>query len=140
MLGLDDDGKLQTLVERPGIGAVTWSLAGRRDAGDAAVFSFELPPCPINRLALDLPLGPSRRWSTAASWWIPHPAGEELRRWEIELGGHNRFHLRIVPAGAAEQQRRLALVRQSMVYDLSLRGVEVSAQLKLRPTTSRCGK
>ena len=60
-----------------------------------------------------------------------HPAGEELRRWEIELGGHNRCRLRIVPAGVAEQQRRLALARQSLIYDLSLRGVEVSVQLKL---------
>ncbi len=107
-----------------------WSLRGRRDGSDAATFSFELPPCPINRLALDLPLT-----------MVPlvdrgilvdsHPAGEELRRWEIELGGHNRCRLRIVPAGVAEQQRRLALARQSLIYDLSLRGAEVSVQLKL---------
>ena len=117
-------------MERSGRLRFTWSLAGRRDAAEAVVFSFELPPCPINRLALELPLGltPSLDRGLLVN---SGPAGEELRRWEFELGGHNRFHLRILQSGAAGQPRRLALVRQSMVYDLSLRGVEVSAQLNL---------
>ncbi len=54
-----------------------------------------------------------------------------MRRWEIELGGHNRFHLRIASADAVGRAKRLAVARQSMVYDVSLRGVEISAQLKL---------
>jgi hypothetical protein len=129
-LGPGYRGDLQTLVEHSGRLRFTWSLAGRRDSAEAVVFAFELPPCPINRLALELPLGltPSLDRGLLVT---SGPAGEELRRWEFELGGHDRFHLRILQSGAAGQPRRLALVRQSMVYDLSLRGVEVSAQLKL---------
>ena len=130
VLGSDDDGKLRMLVERPGTAAAAWSLLGRHDAGPRAVFSFALPPCPVNQLTLDLPLGlvPAVDHGIVLG---SQPAGEELRRWEIALGGHNRFHLRIAPADAAGEPRRLALAGLSMVYDLSRRGVEVSAQLKL---------
>ncbi len=130
VLGSDDDGKLRMLVERPGTAAAAWSLLGRHDAGPRAVFSFALPPCPVNQLTLDLPLGlvPAVDHGIVLG---SQPAGEELRRWEIVLGGHNRFHLRIAPADAAGEPRRLALAGLSMVYDLSRRGVEVSAQLKL---------
>ena len=137
-LGLGDEGDLQTLVERSGRLRFAWSLAGRRDAAEAVVFSFELPPCPINRFALELPLGltPSLDRGLLLN---SRPAGEELRRWEFELGGHNRFHLRILQSGAAGQPRRLALVRQSLVYDLSLRGVEVLGAVEprgLRPAVA----
>ena len=130
IFGLGDGGRLQTLVERDGPLHVTWSLGGRRDTPETVGFSFELPSCPVSRLALDLPLSLTPlvdRGLLATS----SPASGELRRWQIELGGHNRFQLRLVPAGMARQERRLALARQSVVYDLSLRGVEVSAQLNL---------
>ena len=49
-----------------------------------------------------------------------------MRRWDIELGGHNRFHLRVASSDAVGRARRLAVARQAMVYDISLRGVEIS--------------
>ena len=108
VVGLDAEGKLQTLVEHPGSLHFAWSLAGGRDAEDVLVFSFELPACSVQRLALDLPLGVTPQVDfgviTASS-----PASEKLRHWEFELGGHSRFQLRIVPASAAERPRRLAL-------------------------------
>ena len=54
------------------------------------------------------------------------------RRWRIELGGNDRFHLRLVRAGPARPRRQLALLRESRTYDCSLRGVDVSAQWKLQ--------
>jgi hypothetical protein len=130
VLGSDEGGTLRMVVERGGTAAVTWSLTGRRDEGPRAVFSFALPPCPVNELTLDLPPGlvPAVDHGIVVE---SRAAGEELRRWTIALGGHNRFHLRIAPAGAAAESRGVALARQSMVYDLSRRGMEVSAQLKL---------
>ena len=78
VLGLDDGGKLQMLVERAGQLGAAWSLRGRRDAGDATVFSFELPPCPVNRLTLDLPPGLTPLADRGLQV-DSRPAGEELR-------------------------------------------------------------
>ena len=128
-IGMDNDGKLQAVVDRGGSLSMAWSLAGRRDA-DAASFAMELPPCPVCRFSLDLPLGTTPtvdRGMVLGS----RPAGEEMRRWDIELGGHNRLRLRIASSDAVGRATRLAVARQSMVYDVSLRGVEISAQLKL---------
>ena len=128
--GLGSDGKRQLLVERPGRLQIEWTLAPRRSTSETVNFLFELPPCPINRIDLDLPpkLTPvvdHGRVSDAG------PAADGLHRWRIDLGGHWRFRLRLTPGGAAEPRTRLVMLRQSTTYDFSLRGVELSAQWKL---------
>ena len=60
------------------------------------------------------------------------PAGQEMRRWRIELGGQQRFRIRILPDGVVGRRPQLALLRESRTYDFSLRGVEISAQWKLQ--------
>ncbi len=140
VFGFGGDGKQKVRVDRSGQLEFDWSLAGRRDAADVIHFRFELPPCPATRLVLDLPedlvpvtdngivlraeeLPPERR-----------PQGElpkGFRRWQIELGGRRSFRLRVVSASASEQSPRLALVRQSVAYDFSLRGVEVLTRLNV---------
>ena len=129
-IGSDNDGKLQAVVDRGGSLGMAWSLAGRRDADATDAFALELPPSPVCRFSLDLPLGMTPTVDRGIVLGS-RPAGEEMRRWEIELGGHNRFHLRVAPSDAVGRAKRLAVARQSMVYDVSLRGVEISAQWKL---------
>ncbi len=130
-LGLAADNRLGVLTERSSRLNFDWSLAGRRDSPDTISFLFEIPVAPANQLLLDLPEGfvPTvDRGLIVGS----EPAGEDLRRWRIELGGNEHFRLRIVRADAARQRRQLALLRESRTYDCSLRGIDVSVQWKLR--------
>ena len=129
-LGLAEDGKLEVLVEREGRLQLDWSLRGRRDPAGVVRFELALPRCPINHFSLDVPEG----LTPVAEHGVVLPAGRPeagLRRWQIELGGHHRTALRLVPAEVPESYRRLILLRQSLAYDFTLYGVEVSARLQL---------
>lgn len=129
-LGTADNGKLQLLVERPGRLQFHWLLAGRRESAGRLAFPIEIPACPVSRFDLVLPakLKPvlDRGLVLGGS-----PAGEGLRGWQLELGGHRRFRLHLTEATATENDAQLALVRQSLTCDFSPQGVEVSARLKL---------
>ena len=130
-LGLGADGKLQAIVDRSGRLRFDWSLAGHRDAADILGFLFEIPRAPANELSLELPEGFTpgvRRGVVVGS----EPAGQQMRRWHIELGGNHRFLVRILPAGSSGRRPQLALLRQSTTYDFSLRGLEVSAHWRLQ--------
>jgi hypothetical protein len=147
VLGLGVDGKLQVLVERSGQLDFEWSLAGQRDGEDVLNFRFELPACPTNRLILDLP----EKLTPVADQGLVRPADsaalapggasagtamaktsstDGLRRWQIELGGHHRFRLRVLPQGATERASRSSLVRESLKYHFSPHGLDVVAELK----------
>ena len=128
-LGLAEEGKLEVLVEREGRLQLDWSLRGQRDTAGVVRFELALPRCPINHLSLDVPEG----LTPVAEHGVVLRAGRPeagLRRWQIELGGHHRTALRLVPAEIPESYRRLILLRQSLAYDFTLYGVEVSARLQ----------
>lgn len=128
-LGLGVDGRLEVLVERSGRLEFDWSLAGRRDVAGAVGFQIQLPSCPTNRLILDVPedITPVADQGIVTA---SGPAGEGFRRWHFELGGHHRIDLRMVPAGAGDQRPQSASVRESTEYHFSMRGVDVSSELK----------
>ncbi len=110
-----------------------WSKAGFRDAAGVIGFSFELLPCPANRLLLDLPEGATPTVDRGVVLKATEAAEltKGYRRWRIELGGHNCFQLRVIPNRLAEEQQRPILLRQSVVYDFSLHGAEVLTQLEV---------
>ena len=129
-LGLGADGRLAVLVQRPGPLQLTWSLRGKRDAAGSVDFALELPPCPSNRLVLDLPKGLTPlvdRGVVAAGT----AGGEGTAQWRIELGGHHRVKLRVVPSEELDPHRRLNRLRAALTYDLSVRGLDLAAQLNL---------
>ena len=130
VLGLAADGKMQLQVERSGELRFNWSLAGRRDAADIVSFSLDLPHCPSNQLILYLPDGVTLE-SESGLIVGSEPAEKGVRRWQIELGGSRRVRLRLLPAGMVSPRPPLRLLRESRVYDLSPRGVEVSAQWRV---------
>ena len=134
-LGLDAANRLQVVVDRSARLEFQWSLRGRRDASGTVDFRIELPHCPTNRLIVDLPEGMIPLSDVGIVIKGEQIADESveggLRRWTIDLGGHNRFRLQAVPAGTPKQRRQLVLLRQSTIYDFSLKGLEVSAQLNL---------
>ena len=86
---------------------------------------------PANQLSIELP---SNRVPMVDRGMVvrAEPVGEQTRRWLIELGGHHCFRLRILPANGNGQHSQLALLRESRTYDLSLRGLEASAQWRLQ--------
>ena len=129
-LGLGTDDKLQVLVERPGGLKCDWSLRGRRDQKGEISFHWELPLCPANSLVLDLPK--DRRPLLERGILIEEGSeDDEYRRWRIELGGHHRFVLRVVPAEGSQELPASIHLQQSTVYDLSLQGLEVRARLQM---------
>jgi hypothetical protein len=131
LLGFGRDGRLQVLVEQSGKFSFDWSMSGRRDAGGAMVFSCEFPACPVSVLRLDLPgnLTPASDKGVVSGG---KESVEGRRRWRIDLGGNCRFHLYIAAAGAANARPPLALLGESSVYEFSLRGIDLSAQWKIR--------
>ncbi|MCR4414962.1 MAG: hypothetical protein NUV77_21295 [Thermoguttaceae bacterium] len=154
-LSTGPDGKLAVGGVRPGPLVVTWSLRGRRGASGSIEFDIELPPCPASRLVVELPKhlgpvverlpdipakpttqpldetrGPTAPRSLAESVVVVQetavPEGNLL--WRIELGGHHRVRLRVAPIEHLDPSRLWNSVRQATVYDISLRGIDVTAQ------------
>jgi hypothetical protein len=129
-LGLSGDGKLRMLAERSGQMRFDWSLAGKHDTAGGTVFTIDLPPSPTSRMRLELPVG----LTPVVDPGIVLDAGAAdpgFHRWNIELGGRPGCRLRLAPPGGEVVHPQTVLARQSNHYDFSLRGVEVTVQLKL---------
>ncbi|MBI3838756.1 MAG: hypothetical protein HY288_12595 [Planctomycetia bacterium] len=129
VLGAVADGHVRVLVEGSKLGC-QWSLRGERTASGAVGFHIELPGCPMESLAIELPAGLDL---IADQGIVSKATGAtpEKTRWSVELGGHNRLNLRIVREGTARERRPLTLLRQSLTYEFSARGINLSAQLNL---------
>ena len=137
IVGLGVDQRLNVLVERSGTLHFDWSLSGARDVSNQLGFDLRLPACPRNRLVLELP----EAVAPAAEGGLilksePNTkkknAKTKQRRWHIELGGRNRCALRITTAPDAGVPEELPGLHESVVYDLSLRGVEIAAEFELQ--------
>jgi hypothetical protein len=129
VLGTGPDGKVRALVEGTQL-ECDWSLRGVRTSSGAVAFALELPNCPMARFTLDAPAA----FDVVADQGIVSKsaaAEPETIRWTIELGGHRRVNLKVVPENVARQRRPLTLLRQAISYKFSTRGINVLAQLKL---------
>lgn len=128
-LGQGADGQLGVLVERPGNLQLAWSLRGTRDAHGVLELPLAFPHSPSTQLIVELPetLTPlsDRGIVTQEAANV-----EQTKHWRIELGGHDRVRLRIVPTAELALRRHQTRVRQSLVYDLTSHGLELSAQLR----------
>ena len=129
LVGLGVDKGLEVLVERPGRLGFHWSLRGNRDAAGEVTFQWEVPACPSNQLVLELPVGvmPLPEHGIVVDQGA---AGEGIRRWRIELGGHHRVKIRTVPSADSDNALPSNRVRQSTEYDFSLHGVDVRTRLE----------
>ena len=131
VIGTSSDGHLQVLAERAGQMRFDWSLAGAHDSTDATVFAIQLPPCPVNRMRIDLPaeLLPAVDHGVVAEEGTIEPG---IRRWTVELGGWSACRLRLAKRGGEVQSRRGGILAdQSTAYDVSLRGLEVIVDLNI---------
>ncbi|HUY37050.1 MAG TPA: hypothetical protein VMV69_30305 [Pirellulales bacterium] len=129
-LGLSPAGTMAVLVERPGVLAAEWSLAGGRDATGATAFTLALPRVPVSTLWLDLPgsLVPA-----VSPGVVVGEAEREggVRRWHIELGGGGVTVMRLLARESGGERRRLALLRQASRYELSPAGLDLTVELKV---------
>ncbi len=147
IVGLSGNGQLVAVVEKSSTLTFDWSLRGSPAPGGSVEFVLQLPSCPAGSLTLDLPdtiaptidVGivsgpleieePPSDDAPAQTPATETPATETLQRWRIELGGHRRATLRLVPLSRAQPVGRLVPVRHTATYDFSLRGVELSTVL-----------
>ncbi len=149
MLGVGANGKLELRVDHSGTLRFDWSLVGRRETGSAISFDLQLPPAPSNRLRLALPAdlipsvdqgfisredenrdnqSPAVVQSDAKA--TAAKSGAE-RHWIIELEGQSKSVLRVARSDFFRENRPLTLVRESLTYEFSPRGLQLSADLKL---------
>jgi len=130
VLSVGADGRLSAGAAQAGQLQLKWSLRGRRSVTESVEFFVELPACPAIHLTLQLPrhLTPVVESAIVTQ---EGTAGDGMTRWSIDLGGRNRFRLRLIPTEDLDPARRLNVVRQSLTYEVSLRGIEVSAEWTL---------
>ncbi|NUQ61404.1 MAG: hypothetical protein HUU20_02880 [Pirellulales bacterium] len=129
-IGLGPEGGLEVLVERAEVLRFRWSLRGSRDPSGVLLFPLELPVSPSRCLLIDLPVGlePSVKPGIVLR---ESATGTDPVRWRIQLGGHPRADLRLLAEQETDERCGLILARHFLVYDLSLRGIELSAEVRL---------
>src|SRR5262245_14688520 len=131
IVGNDHSGQLAALVDRSGKLQSRWSLHGQRDVGGRLSFSLNLPACQMNVLQLSLPddLEPE---VDGAMMVRTGDVGEDGRmQWQIELGGKHQSTLGISPRLDANRTKSTTVLRESLTYALSPRGLELTAELHL---------
>jgi hypothetical protein len=139
VIGADAQGKLRVVVERAGKLRFDWSLASRRDGNGDLAFSAEIPTAAASSLVLDLPLATVPQSNRGLVTELPSTqelAAEDAsplrKRWRIELGPTNRFDAKLVANSRQEQRSDLPAIRESRIYDLSPRGVDLAARWEIR--------
>lgn len=130
-IGALSDGRLAAWADQDfGPLQLHWSLRGERNIAGAVSFRLDMPQSPIHRITLDLPM----RLVMFSDHGVPtivEGAQKNLRRWQLELGGRNRVTLRLAAEDSTNKGRQLTLLRQSVTYEFSPRGVDVVALLRL---------
>jgi hypothetical protein len=145
-LGVGPDGKLALPVDENGELEFEWSLRGERDADGRLSFALQFPRCAASEMTLSLPPG---FLATVSDGLIVPKAAEPTRpagplpivpqrsniipreTARILLGGKQSAVLRLSPQGATVDAQPRAVLREAVVYDVSPRGVDVTATWKL---------
>jgi hypothetical protein len=137
--GLGPNGEFALRVDRGGTLDAAWSLKGAREAREAVSFRIELPPCSSSRFLLTvpedripflftLPEDPNTSIPTGVVSRQGTPE-DGMQSWQMELGGENRFLLRIAPQDDPEGHRQTTELRQESVYRMSPGGLEATFTL-----------
>ena len=129
-MGLDSENRMVLLVGKSGKLHCRWSLRGRRDTGGQLKFQFQLPPSLTKKLILTLPdsLQPDFR-DGFVSPRVDTKSDQKI--WEIDIPGRNRLQMRIVRNAANGVEGRFNLLKQALTYSLSMRGLQLDAELTL---------
>lgn len=129
-MGLGADGRFGVLVSASGELAAEWTMRGRRDGASTLRYQFMLPTCAVTTIELELPARLTPTVDVGVVLPLSDP-DETTRHWRIQCGGQGSVVLVLSQLDADREPTQLALVKQSAVYDLSPRGLELTAQLEL---------
>lgn len=129
-IGIGADGKPVLLVDRGGQIEVAWSLHGRRDGDGRLSFPLDLPACASTELRLTLAdhITPVVAGGVALA---AEGAPEGSKAYRILLGAKAGATLRFSGLANTDAAQQPAILRETAVYDLSPRGLDVTAHWKV---------
>lgn len=130
LLGLAEGGATALRVSQGGVLQLSWSLRGSQADDGTTRFVFELPKSPGSELRLSLPK-PVELTAEQGTILVEEAKESENRVWRVLGSGNRPLVLCMGRAETLSGESPHSAVRQSSVYDVSLRGVDLSAQLKL---------
>jgi hypothetical protein len=129
-LGWNSTARCELEVSQPGRLEFDWSMQGRIESGGPLTFDLKLPRSPSNTFYLTLPSGmtPILDYGLVLE---NSPTEDGRLRWRLELGGRYDNVLRISrPAGQDRISSQRPRISQSMTYEASLSGVEVTTLIQ----------
>ncbi len=124
-LGVGPDGRFAVLVTESGTLEFSWSIQGQPTEEGGWRFTAALPHTPLATLEIDLPVGMQPNLGQGV---LSRQSAAEGGRWQwhAELGSEPHLDLTLAPA-QFEHQTSEATVRQSTRYELTPRGMQISA-------------
>ena len=129
-LGWNSTARCELEVSQSGRLEFDWSMQGRRESGGPLTFDLQLPRAPSNTFYLTLPsdMTPILDHGLVLD---NSPTGDGQHRWRLELGGRYENVLRISrPDGEERLSSQRPRVSQSVTYEASLSGVEVTTLIQ----------
>ena len=129
-IGSDVQGRLFLFVSGSGTLRGRWSVRGKPDRAGQLEFQFLLPPSITKKIQLDLPEGVEPDLTDAV---VSSPAivSGDLRRWDLQLPGRSRIHLRILRPSADPEDGRFNLLKQSLSYEFGIERMQLDQELSL---------
>jgi len=127
LTGVDPEDILRLAVSQPGTFHAIWTLQGKQVAEGDWEFVLAFPNIPSSRLTLDVPQGLLPWVESGVVSKLPGGA-VGFRRWQIDLEARPATRLLLVPESPDPMLSR-AVARQSLHYEASPRGWELTARL-----------
>jgi hypothetical protein len=141
VFGCDAAGQPICLVPASGELQFSWSRRGRRNSLGEIRFELAFPTAPTSQLVLELPPDVTPLCDVgylqplAAPQEVPEPdqdgAANRNLLWHIDLGGHDRLSLTVIPRNPFRRRQQLTLLRQQSDYAFNQGEVELNAQFNL---------
>ena len=128
-LGMGENGAATLIANRAGTVTGTWSLRGRPDSDGQLAFRFELPRATFSTLLLTVPPGVVPTVGSGLASFVEEQAERHVYR--LLLGGASQVTLRLPRESAAATNQPTVLLRETAVYNLSPRGLDLAAVWKL---------
>jgi hypothetical protein len=111
-----------------------WTVTGPATGAAANEFPLRLPPAASTRVVFDLPAGVRPTIDGGVTLQSP-AASQSGGRWVLALGPTAAGVVRIEDSGSTAKPRSFATsMRQTLLYDVNRRGVELDATLRLAAT------
>lgn len=129
-LGATEHGGLALYADRSGTVEFNWSLANSQVADEPWTYELSFPRSPASRIELTLPadMTPSMEGAIISE---PQADGEAERLWTIDLVGESAGRLRLLKNDGAKASQPLVLFKPRLTYELSSRGLQLSAECRL---------